>query len=229
MATWRLARSLTTLRNEVKQVWPKRDTSSDGTIGDADHSARTSKHNPGPDGIVEAADIDEDIDGINDEVGREMWPFVQHLLRLARAGHPALGAGAHIIYEGRIWSHARGWVERPYTGANAHKRHVHVAVSDGSGKDSTRSWGLVQAFAVARPRTPAPDRWLGLTNPPMVGQDVVNVRHALRVAGNRNLAATGAYNMAVAELVAKFQKNRGITERGVGPKTWAALRAVVHQ
>lgn len=93
--------------------------------------------------------------------------------------------------------------------------------------------GRSDALALVRrlqtiPTPPAGDRWLGLTNPPMIGQDVKNVQNALRVAGNRWLVADGVYGRDTADLIALFQRNRGITERGVGPKTWAALRLVVH-
>lgn len=222
---WRMAKSLEVLRAELNGVYPHRDRTSDGGVGDTSHAARPSKHNPGPDGIVEARDFDEDISG-RTAGGRPLWPFVQHLLKLARAGHPALGPGAHIIYEGRIWSDVRGWVERPYTGANAHEHHAHVAVSDGAGKDSTATWNI--KALVAKPTAPKPDRWLGLSNPPMTGPDVDGVRNVLRMLGNSGVDKTGPYDREVADLIAVFQKNRNIGERGVGPLTWAALRKVAH-
>lgn len=236
--TWRMAKSLEVLRKEINGVWPDRDRTSDGGVGDASHQARPSKHNPGPDRVVEARDFDEDVSGRNGQGGRPLWDLVQHLLRLARAGHPALGMGAHIIYEGRIWSAKQGWRERPYTGPNAHEHHAHVAVADApAGYDSTRPWGLAEALR--RGPAPAayrkPDRWLGLSNPPMTGQDVANVHNALIKAdpgGNRpRLAAdlpSKRYGRETADLIALFQRNRGITERGVGPATWTALRKVAH-
>ncbi len=88
-------------------------------------------------------------------------------------------------------------------------------------------WSKVLAGDVTPP-PPATggDRWLGLHNPPMTGQDVTNAIHALNVAGN-HLDEHGGYTEAVAQVVAVFQHNRQITERGVGPKTWQALRRVV--
>ena len=224
MSAWRVARSLDVLLAELNALYPHRDKTSDGSIGDASHAQTNSKHNPGPDGIVEARDFDEGI-----AAGESpLWPFVNHLLVLARTNaHPAMGPGAHMIYEGRIWSDVRGWVERPYTGVNAHQHHAHVAVADGPGKDSTQSWGLAAALA-KRDTVKRPDRWLGLSNPPMQGQDVLNVQNALRVAGNMNLAADGIYGVDTAGLIGLFQQNRSIGERGVGPLTWAALRKVAH-
>ena len=55
MATsWRLARSLDTLRAQVNKAHPKRDKASDGTIGDSRHAATVSEHNPHPAAVVRA-------------------------------------------------------------------------------------------------------------------------------------------------------------------------------
>lgn len=98
------------------------------------------------------------------------------------------------------------------------------------GPDFPKDYVLEQMRA-ARGKTvpaskPAGDRWLRFTNPRLSGQDVRNVQNALRAAGNPSLKQTGIYDQPTAQLIAVFQANRGITERGVGPKTWAALRAV---
>lgn len=232
--TWRMAKSLEILRKEINGVWPHRDRTSDGGVGDASHQARPSKHNPGANRVVEARDFDEDVSGTNGQGGRPLWDLVQHLLKLARDGHPALGLGAHLIYEGRIWSAKHGWRERPYTGPNAHEHHLHVAVADAAaGYDSTESWDIARAL---RPKAAArkPDRWLGLANPPMVGQDVLNVQNALVKADPANRARMACdlpvarYGRETADLIALFQRNRAIAERGVGPATWSALRKVAH-
>lgn len=152
---WREARSLKVLWHEINDAFPGRDRRSDGSIGDAKHSARweSSDHNPWVEddrgqGVVRARDFDED--GILAE------RIVQFILRLARAGaHPALGPGAYLIYEGRIWSHARGWVERKYSGSNAHLRHFHISVARAqAGFDSVTRWG-VGSVNEKEPETPA--------------------------------------------------------------------------
>lgn len=225
MNSWRMAKSLEVLRKEINGLWPDRDKTADGGIGDTAHAARPSKHNPGPDGIVEARDFDEDVDGKDVGNGRELWSLVQYLVALGRGGkHPALGPGAFIIYEGRIWSQVKGWIERPYNGPNAHERHMHVAVADGAGKDSTAPWG-VEGFLKAPPSTVAkkPDRWLGLANPPMRGQDVLNVQKFLNSLGNE-LKEDGIYDREVADVVQIYKTNRKITEKGWGPQCWAKAR-----
>lgn len=78
-------------------------------------------------------------------------------------------------------------------------------------------------YTPAAPAVARVDRLLGIANPPMKGQDVLNVQRALNRLGN-HLPETGVYDRATADLVAVFQHNREINERGVGPLTWAALR-----
>lgn len=73
------------------------------------------------------------------------------------------------------------------------------------------------------------DRWLGLHNPPMRGQDVTNVQNALvKALVLHPDGVDGIYGRATADAVNAFHGNEGIKERGCGPETWAALRKVVH-
>ena len=100
------------------------------------------------------------------------------------------------------------------------------------GSDFPKDYTMQQMIAArgghpTPPVKPAGDRWLRFTNPRLSGPDVKNVQHALNVAGNA-LDENGIYDQPTAQLVAVFQQNRGVTERGVGPLTWAALRKVVH-
>lgn len=83
-------------------------------------------------------------------------------------------------------------------------------------------YGYPRYKTTAKPKTRT-DRLLGLANPPMRGQDVLNVQRALNRLGNR-LREDAVYKRADADVVAIFQQNRGIDERGVGPLTWQALR-----
>src|SRR5215470_17886646 len=58
--SWRVARSLLTLRDQVNRMAPDRDKSSDGTIGDERHQTTKSEHNPDANGVVRAMDITHD-------------------------------------------------------------------------------------------------------------------------------------------------------------------------
>ena len=131
-ASWHLAPSLAQLRREINTRWPSRDKTSDGTIGDAAHSARASDHNPNSRGSVNAIDIDED--------GIDAWGLVALLIADPRV--------YYVIYEGRIWQRKHGFVPRPYTGINAHRKHVHVSIIQSvAAEQNTTPWGVAKIGA----------------------------------------------------------------------------------
>lgn len=159
--SWYLAPSLRVLRAEVDRRWPKRDRTSDGTIGDAAHAARPSGHNPDPNsrplGAVHATDIDA--------TGGVAASIVRAVVTAARAGKlPALW---YVIYNGIIYSATYGWVARAYTGTNPHRghahfevRHTHVAEND------PRPWGVWAAFLAEQARARA--RAAARSKPPVL-------------------------------------------------------------
>lgn len=132
---WRLAPCLVDLFEEADERDPNRDTSSDGSIGNAEHSARESDHNP-DDGWVCAADIDDDDD--------QKSPGVD-LLRahLVATKDPRV---KYLIRNGTIWKayENRGlppWTPQVYTGLNAHKSHLHISVwNTGEARNDLRPW-----------------------------------------------------------------------------------------
>lgn len=133
VVSWRLARSLVTLRAEVRALHPGTTV---WTIGDAAHRATWSDHNPNAAGVVCAGDFLAD-GGLN------LSQFAEHL---RRTNHRAV---KYVIFNRRIWSKARnseGW--RPYNGSNPHTTHVHVSVGVGpDGRstgpyDDTSPWGV---------------------------------------------------------------------------------------
>ena len=141
--TWRVARSLDVLRDEINAAAPNRSTASDGSIGDAAHASRSSDHNPWVTnngvGIVRARDFTHDPQG-----GLDCNVLAERVRQLALEGHPALGAGAYIIWNRAIASATYGWRWRPYNGSNPHDKHLHVSVSLAAiGYDSTRPWGVM--------------------------------------------------------------------------------------
>ena len=131
-ASWHLAPSLAQLRREINTRWPNRDKASDGTIGDTAHSSRASDHNPNSRGSVNAIDIDED--------GIDAWGLVSLLITDPRV--------YYVIYEGRIWQRKYGFKPRPYTGINAHRKHVHVSIIQSvTAEQNTAPWGVAQIGA----------------------------------------------------------------------------------
>lgn len=117
----RLARSLDTLRNQVWSAWPGTQVD---WIGDLAHAARSSDHNPNPQGVVCAVDIH----------GVAASPVFESLV----AGRdPRI---KYLIHKGIIVSSVTSpWVRRRYTGSNPHDTHVHVSVGVGASGNSVRS------------------------------------------------------------------------------------------
>lgn len=177
---WRNCIAGITLMTEVKARWPKREWSSDGSLGDAAHASRKSDHNPWVKdgngvGVVRARDIDEDLDGNPADTGRDADPLFQHLLNLAKNGDRRIVNGGYIIYEGQIYSKTGNFAARKYTGPNAHRKHIHLSFSlDQAGYDSNASWGLLAA--APRPLPPRPVYKVGARGPvPAFVADMGNI------------------------------------------------------
>lgn len=154
---WRNCKASVALVEEINVRWPGRDKTSDGTIGDAAHAARTSDHNPwvvivenGREmGIVRARDIDHD--GID-----AAW-LAEYLRQLGAKGDARLAGGGYVIYNRRITNpDFKSW--RTYTGSNPHTAHVHVSFSTNrAGYDSTASWGIAGGSAPTPTDPEAPE------------------------------------------------------------------------
>ena len=129
--SWRVAKSLDVLLFQVNERWPNRDKSSDGTIGDASHSARTSDHNPNSKGVVCALDVTHDP-----SVGLDASLLAETL----RQSHdPRI---KYLISNARICSSTvKPWTWRQYSGMNAHRHHMHVSVY--GNYDDTTPWAIV--------------------------------------------------------------------------------------
>jgi len=131
--TYYLAPSLVKLRAQIDARWPGRDKSSDGWIGDTSHQARPSDHNPdySDGGVVRAIDIDvTDID-VNE--------VLKAILVDSRV--------SYVIYNSRIWG---GSYWRPYTGINAHKKHIHVSLEHTDAAEKNTAWALAAKKSVVK-------------------------------------------------------------------------------
>lgn len=127
---WRLANSLIQLRNEVNIAYPNRSKASDGTIGDASHSSRTSQHNPNPAGVVTAMDITHDPSH-----GLDAGVLANKLINDPRTWY--------VIWNRKIWEAGR-WTN--YTGSSPHDKHVHISTKQTPGSyDNDAKWGIIQA------------------------------------------------------------------------------------
>lgn len=176
---WRVARSLLTLRDQVNAIWPSRNKSSDGTIGDRAHQATQSDHNPNSANVVTAMDITHDP-----KVGLDARKLAE---RLVASRDPRI---KYIISNGQILSSkVNPWQWRTYTGANAHRAHVHISV-DGNPAlyDDARPWALDEKVAV--PPQPKPVKYRSLV-PGGFFSDTTNANYKPSIRFNNPGAING--------------------------------------
>jgi hypothetical protein len=207
--SYRIAKSLATLRDQINALSPNRSKASDGWIGDAAHSARRSDHNPDGSGIVRALDITHDpahgIDG--DKLAAA----------LIASRDPRI---KYIIWNRRILSGRAGpqaWVWRPYSGANPHTKHLHLSVVATAAGDDGAAWALDMKVApgaatapkaTARPLLKRGDR----------GAVVADLQRMLAIKND------GIFGPATEAAVKAFQTANGLVADGkVGAYTWDAL------
>lgn len=125
----RLCKGGEQLRKEVNALWPKRDKKSDGWAASSAHSKvnPASDHEPDINGIVHAIDIDEDLGGKDGSDPIAANRLAEQIVAKGKAGDKRL---KYVIFEGSIWSVTYGWRRKPYTGHNAHAKHIHVSFTN---------------------------------------------------------------------------------------------------
>lgn len=148
---WVLATSLAALRRDLDAVFPNRDRSSDGTIGDTAHQGRSSGHNPDdtPGSRPESTDADNkpevrayDADNdLRDPRGIDFQQVIDAILATS-ADRDRL---AYIIHRRRIWRKRAGWRREVYTGASPHDEHAHFSGDPASDEDA-RPWTSILSF-----------------------------------------------------------------------------------
>lgn len=205
--SWRLADSLIVFRDQVNSRWPKRDKSSDGTIGDAAHGARKSDHNPDEDGIVKAIDITHDPDhGLNCGVLAETLrnskdPRISYIIWNRRISNPAVSDGS--------------W--RPYTGINPHDKHMHLSVKKDN-CDVKAAWIGVAGTEISEIPSGIPAPKLPLLKYGMQG-DAVGILQLLM-----GVKITYVFDKSTEEAVKAYQKKFGlVTDGRVGSYTWGTI------
>lgn len=217
--SWHLAPALDQLRAEVNALWPNRSKASDGTIGDAAHSARTSDHNPNARRSVNAIDIT--VSGVD----------VQKIINAAKA-HPSV---RYIIFNRQIMNRDIGnFRARRYPGSNPHVAHVHISIyQSATAERRTQSWGLANAkgggtsgggntYGNPKAKHTLGSRTLNLYD---AGTDVTDLQQRLkklsRYTGGK---VDGYYGPAVKSAVERYQRSRGLTVDGIaGPATIKAI------
>lgn len=228
--SWHLAPALARLRDEVNAKWPNRSKASDGTIGDAAHSSRTSDHNPNSRRSVNAIDIT--AKGIDTDT-----------LIAAAKRHPSV---RYIIFNRRIMNRDIGnFRSRPYSGANPHTQHVHISLYQSpAAEQRTQSWGLGKPSASKpskpptssgkAPKFPLPaGHWYGpeSANPKnhsgYYKKDQAGIRKYQQKMRDRGWAGIGTVDGVFGDKTYKvtkqFQAEKGLTvDGGVGIDTWNA-------
>ena len=107
---------------QVDDAFGDRERSSDGWLGDARHSSRTSDHNPDANGIVRAIDISRNLSGAKEP---DLMPDLADQIRLcAKRGDKRI---SYVIFNGKICSRKSLWRWRAYKGINPHVKHCHVS------------------------------------------------------------------------------------------------------
>lgn len=206
--SYRLAKALEVLRDQINAAYPNRSKASDGWIGDTSHSSRASDHNPNSAGVVCAIDVTHDP-----LHGFDSYLFADHLRSLK---DPRIN---YIISNGRITSSTVSpWIWRKYYGTNPHNKHVHISVKqDAKYYDAIAPWNM-GATNQPDPQAP-PVVSLPVLRKGAKGEDVRKLQGFLKIAvdgdfGPKTEAAVKAFQKLYKEL-----KADGV----VGQYTWSKL------
>ena len=189
--SWRVAKSLLHLRDQVNAKAPVRDKSNDGTIGDISHQSRDSDHNPWVQdsglGVVTALDI------TNDPKHKVVSRDIAEALRLSRDSRIKYAISNRQIFSSEV----HPWEWRPYSGPNPHEAHCHISVKPTKALyDSEKDWVLPAALG-GQPTVPT-DLLSSVSLGDMAhqgenGQRVVLIQNALKKAGAVLLANDGDF------------------------------------
>lgn len=210
--SWRLAKALLKLRDQVNGRWPNRSRDSDGSIGDTSHSSRTSDHNPNDAGVVCAIDLTHDP-----RSGFDSYAFAE-VLRTAKDRR--IG---YLISNRRICSSTvEPWKWRHYSGVNPHDHHIHISVQqDASLYDDEALWSL-DGSPMPKPSNVVPVAPRTLQRGDS-GEAVRDLQGMLNGKGIQ-ISVDGVFGQATYAGLKRFQSARGLIADGIcGPQTWAAL------
>lgn len=126
---------------EIDAVWPNRDRSTDGWIGDSRHCPGNSDHCADSAGRVHAIDIDKD--GIDAD------------LVVARASNVE-GVIRYMNWNGYQYHVRNDFAPTPLTEADKHTTHIHVSIEHTDrARNYTGSFGI--AYPVAGPDIVIPE------------------------------------------------------------------------
>lgn len=223
MASWMVAPALDALLAQINKYAPNRSKLSDGSIGDAAHSARVSDHNPlklpfcaTP--LVRARDFTHDPAG-----GLNAGWLASKLIECRDSRI------SYLIWNRQIWEAGR-W--QPYNGSNPHTKHIHVSVRNVAEIMLGHSWDVPELLGSTVPSVPStppagrrnlqkgdsgPDVWaladfLNRAFPSYTGTPIPNT------------SPPQPFGPQTEGVVKEFQRRVGLAPDGiVGPQTYVAL------
>lgn len=200
--------------DEATQHWPDRNRASDGCCGDAAHAARQSDHNPDASGYAHAFDLTHDpLHGVD-----------CHLLSRAVMDDSRV---TYIIWNGFIYKRYKaelGW--QPYTGANAHRHHMHVSIKPDATFDLS-PWPWSTAPPEAPPSVPPVTLRFNLQG---YVKEIKELQNVLALLGIYTGRVDGKFGTGTEGAVREFQKSHGLTPDGwVGPLTRAMFNKVLQE
>lgn len=223
-SNWREANSLKQLEAEIQRFYPGTTT---WEIGDDDHRATWSDHNPNAKNVVCAKDILADG-------GLSLRKLADHLVAYP---HPNM---RYVIYDRKIAERRNGFEWRDYNGRNAHQSHLHVSVGNGpdgrstEGYDDTSSWQLEKLGTApskpSKPSKPDNDDNFGGKMPTIKrgskGHAVKVLQALLGIFGWR-VSVDGIFGPQTEKALRAFQERHAKPVDGIaGPITWNALFGV---
>jgi hypothetical protein len=223
--SWRIAKSLDALLAQLNALYPHRDKSSDGSIGDLRHQHESSSdHNPHltdshGQPVVTARDFTNDP--INGMPSQEL---AERLVASRDARIKYVISNKKIV-SGTGQDHAP-WVWRDYTGVNPHNHHVHLSVkSDEAHFDNIAPWDLAGAASpVAKPDLVAVSKASPILR---IGSKGPLVEALQRALGFKDAAVDGDFGPKTENALRSFQKSAGLVVDGVAGKyTVEAVNAV---
>lgn len=218
MSTWRMAQSLTTLLGQVNKAFPHRRKDSDGGIGNAEHAARTSDHNPyikvGKEGVVRAYDFTH-----APETGFDAYAFAAMLLKNK---DPRV---RYIISNGKIAygkDKSNPWVWQAYNGPNDHAHHTHVSVTEKESEfDDARSWNLSGMAEAIIAHAPEANNYI---TPPATLRVGSRGELVKKMQTGIKTTADGFFGPNTEKALKAFQTAHKLTADGIcGPGTWKVI------
>lgn len=210
---WTVAPALEQMQRELNIKFPNR-IRPDWTIGDEDHSSRTSDHNPNWEDVVTAMDVR------GRDVAQWLWDF------LLESRDKRL---KYVIHDEEIFSSVISpWIVGVYYGSNGHIDHLHVSVGPEKSKyDDNRPWGINDESTLTPPRLRRIIMNVGM---PLLkkgheGGDVTSLQVLLNEKAGQGLKVDGDFGKKTKAAVINVQNffNLNLIDGEVGEETWPTM------